>query len=111
MQITVKEIQTKEVDKIAEIICDMCGKILHSDRDISAPDMTEETEKLLGLRFYSNIDSCVTVEIESVAGYGGEGGESVKLEADICGECFMTKLKPFIESFRGPVLRRTYSKW
>ena len=83
MRTTEKRMISKESTISVSLVCDICGK-----RAPCADDWTIEP--------YETLDT--TIEFDEGTCYPEErSGE--RISADICPECFKTKLIPWIESF------------
>ncbi len=70
-------------------VCDLCGKDLNATGSYNIAD--------------------VTVECETGSSYP-DSGSCLKLSADICPECFKSKLVPWLES-QGAKIERSEREW
>lgn len=80
--------------------CDLCGKVSESIHDwsISSHDLSETEVSIKTIIRHSD-------------GYQyPEGGNSINYEIDICPECFMDKLVPWLKS-QGADIKKTKSDW
>lgn len=80
--------------------CDLCGKVSESVHDWSSSlyELNETEVSIKTIIRHSN-------------GYSyPEGGNSINYEIDICPECFMEKLIPWLKS-QGADIKETESDW
>lgn len=73
-----------EKTRIAEVRCDICGRTGKATYHPWADGSYDATDSEVKLRTGSSYP---------------EGGSGTELQADICPDCFKTKLVPWIESF------------
>lgn len=95
-----KETYTKPstYERIIEIKCDMCGGVSKSHQNYNYD--------WYGDRFDINY---ATIEYKTGSSYP-EGGHSTTVLCDICPNCFITKVRPWIES-QGVTMREEECDW
>jgi hypothetical protein len=103
-----KVVESVEREHVVEHTCDICGQDMMVD---CSYDREKEIRVAAGMNRFGDFGpSDINVELRLAAGWP-EGGTYVTFESDICEYCFLTVLKPFIESHRQLSIRRTEGDW
>lgn len=69
-------IESKSVDVLDAILCDVCGSRIASEDHAEYPEL---------------------IRVGGVGGYGSVIGDGVRWSLDICQHCFVERLGPFIQ--------------
>ncbi len=105
MKRTEKVTETKEVDRVVEHRCDICGE------SVETWESEEQFKATVGAepRGY-NDNASPDVSLSMSTGYP-EFRSETKWTVDVCPRCFVTKLIPFVESHGRAKITPTEDTW
>jgi hypothetical protein len=86
------EKKLKEVDELVSWTCDICGKEMDGDFDCEGYEDHDYMD--IEARFYTS--------------WNGDGGEGVHYYLDVCPDCFLNKILPYLKSINANITRREY---